>query len=873
MFNLSRRYRYVLSARGRLLMFTLLGGTLTLLLCVVALLAFNHLNQLQKKVQKQTVAEMSAVVELNRNTADLAMAAIRLSQVMDPQEYISESTRLKQTQQALNLSLARPAETSLSQYEKALLERLTERSVMLEKAVTRLLDASYQRHRLYNRILSELYQASSYLRTIKRIKAREGIAQPDIMLLNQLQKMITVLTHANAPGVAVLQLHDAIQDLPDNARHPLINSKTAQLRQCLQTVVSLSNELDESQIAMRYGTYYIKPLVEMVNGDLNLAMEKIASQMDILTLQAQNRLHSLMMFICLFAFTFLVVIGIAGLHIYRNLGSNLSAIAGAMTRLSRGEKQAITIPALVGNDELGDLARAFNVFARNMVSLEQSVQLVKEKSTQLETTFQTMRDGFALFDNSGALVVWNSQYASLLDLPDTLLQRGLNGQQVLKALCQTMPERYHIPLQVKFHSSYPQSLEIVTHSGKVLELRFSPIADIGMTSVILDRSRQKAMEKELLHSQKMKAVGQLAGGIAHDFNNVLAIIIGSLELSHEQIKGQPVEQHIGRALKAAQRGVQVTQRLLVFSRKQPLHPQTVAPLALVQSLQPLLQQLLPATISLVIEEEQPWNIWIDAGQLEHAIINLLINARDALAGQSGEIKIRLYNHCAREKETVVMEVIDNGQGISPEIKSQVFEPFFTTKRIGEGSGMGLATVYGFMRQSGGSVQLESEPGKGTLVRLQLPRSLLAPVVAPAVSEPKSVQPSSQQPSHQLVLVLEDEEGVRQTLCEQLHRAGFLTIDTASSRQALDLVAKSPDIHILISDLMLPGELSGAEVIAEAKKINSHLITLLITGQDIRQTADSVLPDITVLRKPFTQQQLLAALAQVKQASAKMVSND
>lgn len=203
---------------------------------------------------------------------------------------------------------------------------------------------------------------------------------------------------------------------------------------------------------------------------------------------------------------------------------------------------------------------------------------------------------------------------------------------------------------------------------------------------------------------------------------------------------------------------------------------------------------------------------------------------------------------------VALEVIDHGCGMSQEVKAQVFEPFFTTKQTGSGSGLGLSMVYGFVRQSGGRVEIESAPGQGTTVRLQLPRA-----IAPAVANLEPVAVQSTASVEKLVLVLEDEADVRQTLCEQLHLLGYLTLEAANGEQAMQMLASSGEIDVLISDLMLPGSLSGVEVINHARKHYPRLTLLLISGQDLRPAHNPALPDVALLRKPFTRAQLAQAL--------------
>lgn len=548
--------------------------------------------------------------------------------------------------------------------------------------------------------------------------------------------------------------------LPTHSDTPLVNTLLNDFNDEMRKLAPLSAALEQSDLAISWYMFHIKALVAILNGDINRYAEQVATLSGQRVAQSYQDLRSGERVIMIFALLAVVITAFAGWYIYRNLGTNLTAISRAMSRLAYGEAD-VTFPALQRRDELGELARAFNVFARNTASLERTSRLLKEKTTQMEIA-QTERQG---------------------------------------------------------------------------------------------------LEEALLHSQKLKAVGQLTGGLAHDFNNLLAVIIGSLELVNPDSPDAP---RIQRALQAAERGALLTQRLLAFSRKQSLHPQAVELKTLLEELSELMRHSLPATLALEIEAQSPaWPAWIDISQLENAIINLVMNARDAMEGQTGIIKIRTWNQrvtrsSGQRQDMVALEVIDHGSGMSQAVKSQVFEPFFTTKQTGSGSGLGLSMVYGFVRQSGGRVEIESAPGQGTTVRLQLPRALTAAKkLSPAAVEQASVS------GDKLVLVLEDEAAVRQTICEQLHLLGYLTLEASSGEQALDLLAASAEIDIFISDLMLPGGMSGAEVVNAARKLYPHLTLLLISGQDLRPSHNPALPDVALLRKPFTRAQLAQALGQIE----------
>lgn len=852
---MSTSSRFFSSARGRLLFFNLLVVAVTLMVSGVAVFGFRHASQLQEQVQEQTLSDMGGSLALARDTANVATAAVRLSTVVGALEYQSEAARLKATQQALEQSLRQLAEAPLAQLEPRLVASIIRRSIELQSSVTGMLQRGQRRHLERNALLSSLYQNQSYLRHLQALNQRDGNNVPAPALLGEMDRLIAASIRTPAPKAAIEQLNEVMAGLPESARNPVQNAILLDFNRELRRLAPLSQALDDSDLAISWYMYHIKALVAFLNADINHYVQRVAQESQARTAQSHRELRSIILFISAFALLALVITGFAGWYIYRNLGSSLAAISGAMTRLARGEHD-VTVPAQQRRDELGELARAFNVFARNTASLEHASRLLKEKSTQLETTFHAMRDGFALFDNQGVLVVWNPQYPVLLGLAADKLQRGMHYQTLLR---QVAPQQPLLP--DNFLRPRPRPQELRLHDGRTIELRFSPVPGRGMVNVVLDRTERKGLEEALVHSQKMKAVGQLTGGLAHDFNNLLAVIIGSLELIPP---GTPEEARINRALKAAGRGAQLTARLLAFSRKQSLNPRAVAMKPLLENVQELIRHSLPASVTLETEAQQPaWAAWIDANQLENAIINLVMNARDAMEGREGVIKLRTWNQRVtrgdgRRQDMVALEVIDSGCGMSAEVKAQVFEPFFTTKPTGSGSGLGLSMVYGFVRQSGGRVEIESAPGQGTTVRLQLPR---APAQAKAENRKESVQRVHGEA--QLALVLEDEPDVRQTLCEQLHQLGWLTLEAESGEEAKRLLDSAPDIRLFISDLMLPGRLSGADVMHYARERYPHLQLLLISGQDLRPDSTPRLPDVTLLRKPFTREALASALHEQK----------
>lgn len=839
-------------ARGRLLLFNLLVVCVTLMVSAVAIFGFRHAGRLQEQAQAQTLADMRASLALARDTASVATAAVRLSQVVGALEYQSESQRLQQNQQALQQSLALLASAPLAARQTARVARIRARSLMLEQTVSRLLLNGHQRHLQRNALLSGLWQSQLLLAHINQLAQRRG---PPVALRQETERLLDVAIRTPSPIAIVDQLQQVMRAWRPASGEAVLDEKIARLMATQRALGPLADQLAENDLAIAYATYRIKALVAALNDDITACVQQVAQQSETRSAATHRELNSVILFIALFALLALAITGYAGIYIYRNLGSSLTAIADAMTRLAQGEPR-VAVPGLQRRDELGDLARAFNVFARNTASLAQTSRLLKEKSSQLESTFLAMRDGFALFDNHGQLVVWNAQYPQLLGLEQRALQRGLHYRQLL--------QRAGIALQTP---GEPQEVRLA--DGRTLELRFSPVPRRGIVNTVLERTARKALEEALVHSQKMKAVGQLTGGIAHDFNNLLAVIIGSLALTDGQLPPGSLANRVARARQAADRAALLTQRLLAFSRRQALHPDAVSAVQLAENLHSLLQHALLPGQQLRIEAQRPgWLAWIDASQLENALMNLVVNARDALQPQGGEIRLRISNQQRMIKgeacDRVVIEVIDRGCGMTDEVRARVFEPFFTTKARGSGSGLGLSMVYGFVRQSGGQIEMETAPGQGTTVRLLLPRAS----AHEAAAAPPSVAAPCPPPRDRLVLVLDDEPAVRQTLCEHLHQLGYVTLECASGEAALALLRQTPEIDLLISDLMLPGALNGAEVIRQAQQQWPQLATLLISGQDLRRQPVA-LPLCERLAKPWRQDQLAQALARAWQRSERL----
>lgn len=373
---------------------------------------------------------------------------------------------------------------------------------------------------------------------------------------------------------------------------------------------------------------------------------------------------------------------------------------------------------------------------------------------------------------------------------------------------------------------------------------------------------RSAAEDQLRQSQKLEAIGGLTGGVAHDFNNLLQVISGNLHLlARHEPHNEHVQRRVSAAIAAVDRGAKLSAQLLAFARRQPLSPAVYNPLRIYETLGELLQRALGETIHIDVQlPRDPWCIHVDRHQLENALLNLAINARDAMKGEgviriSGENIILNPDDCVGKSvnpgEYVRLSVADTGVGMSPAIQSKVFEPFFTTKRDGHGTGLGLSMVFGFVRQSGGHVDVCSEEGKGTVVQLYFPRSLgeecLEVPAEPVVSEC----------GRETILVVEDNEGVRLTVVEVLEQSGYTVLTAEDGDQAMRQLQAGLQPELIFTDVVMPGRVKSTDLAEWAREQIPPVPVLFTSGhtRDILSNNHLLTPDIHLLSKPYSPEAL------------------
>lgn len=380
-------------------------------------------------------------------------------------------------------------------------------------------------------------------------------------------------------------------------------------------------------------------------------------------------------------------------------------------------------------------------------------------------------------------------------------------------------------------------------------------------------------EEQLRQAQKMEAVGQLTGGIAHDFNNMLAVVLGGLELAKRQmhIGGPDAHKHIENAMEGANRAAALTRRLLAFSRSEPLLPEAVEAGKLIQGMSDLLDRTLGDTIAVEARAgDSDWRIWVDRHQLENALLNLAVNARDAMNGR-GTLTIWPGMRALEASEIgecdageyVTITVADTGCGMTSEVLERVFEPFFTTKPVGQGTGLGLSQIFGFVRQSGGEIDIATQPGQGTSVTLYLPRHL-GEVADSDAAPATDLAPASAR--RLTILVVEDDPRVLSATLGALEELGHAATGCDDPLQVETIMDGIESLDAVISDVLMPGR-TGPEMIAALGDRIEGVAVLFVTGYAGEADAE-IFQGRPVLRKPFTMATLARAVDEAVEHEAR-----
>ena len=529
----------------------------------------------------------------------------------------------------------------------------------------------------------------------------------------------------------------------------------------------------------------------------------------------------------------------------RTVLRSLVSATEALRSLANGDSRS-ELPGEDRSDEIGDLARAFRVFKANAGERDELARQLEQDALLRLSILNALEEGVALFDAHGQLLAWNPRFVTLSGLKPEDAAIGLNDLGELLGVSMT-----------QISAVGELSIEHFFPGGRTIEARIGAMPSNGALVTLVDLTERKEMERRLMQSQQMEAIGRLTGGIAHDFNNLLAAISSNLQLLQEQADGDSsTNKRVGRALRAVESGTSMVHRLLAFARQQPLQPEPASLNEIVRGLLDLVELSLDPSIKLKTRlTSAATYVVIDPGQLEAAVLNLVFNARDAMpAGGTLTISTRIG---AGGK--VEMMIADTGEGMSPEIAQKAFDPFFTTKAFGAGNGLGLSTVYGFIQQSGGDVSIESEVGGGTRMRIELP---LAQTAESRRRRPLR-RPVRGPHGQGRILLVEDDEVLCETTVDMLSSLGYEVTAVASAAAAMARL-KRQTFDILFSDIMLGPKDDGRILAKKAQGLHPGLAVLLCTGYANWEQEGDGFSGYAILNKPYSKAELASALIEVRQ---------
>lgn len=532
---------------------------------------------------------------------------------------------------------------------------------------------------------------------------------------------------------------------------------------------------------------------------------------------------------------------------------------------------------------LGDIRELANAFEDISARLSNTqVTLTREESRSRALLEHTV-DAIVSIDVHGAILSANAATRTLFghDIDELI---GKNVRTLAGGMDRLHHDHYlqqHIETGDKRIIGRPREVLGQRADGTTfpVDLSVARIEVEGETlfiGVMRDLTDRVALEDQLRQAQKMEAVGQLTGGIAHDFNNILAVVRGNLEmLRSDMAEDGPLDRDdlielCTESLHASERGAELTQGLLAFSRKQTLKPEPFDVNETIDKMGNLLRRTLGESIDLKLApKDGGWPVEADPSRLESALLNLAVNASDAMGNvgtltiETSDVALDDYYAATHEEveagDYVLIAVSDNGPGMSEEILGRVLEPFFTTKEVGEGTGLGLSMIYGYAKQSRGHLSIYSEVGVGTTVKLYLPRAKITEEqAAVAKADAASVDGS------EIILVVEDDEALRRTVTRILKRTGYDVLVAEDGPSALTVMKTTGPIDLMLSDVILPGGMTGPEIIDEAKSHQPDMKVLLMSGytrEAIMHRGD-ITEDVQLIHKPFSPQDLGVALREV-----------
>ena len=821
-----------LSVRFRLSAAIVILCVVALVISAISLLTLRNAENWLETIHRETLAEVSSALELSRGAANLATAAPFLLTVQLPFQLQVEADQIVQTiadleamagndaSLALPLARMRAAISNLVRVSspqstlQADITRIDRDLVRLQSRFTR--QANSGDGSLAERLArAQLMQLTSAAQSVARANALIEVGEFSRQFTNG--RAAVTLPDTVAAGVAEI---DAV--LASGSAHLFVLKHHA-----LTAALDAENALFRIRQLSDQVTSYAAQKVEDAEERLRLARTQTTQNLAI----AQQAVTILALFSA-------VVAILSALFVSRYVAVNLRLIADGMHRLAAGDHKSDLIRNTQSQDEIGQLFDAFGVFRDNAQKLERRTAEIRRQNTLFANVFRNIRDGVAILSQAGTIEAENGKVRELLRLPDTAATQGMSMQD---RIAQSAFSRQTDGVDRAGFDEY------VDAAGHVLEIRQSQLPDGRSVWLLSETTERKRIDERLEEIRRVETLGKVTGEVAHDFGNILSTISGNLHLL-ETASASAAPAHLNRIRTAVDLGVSLTERLVAFARKQHLEPEVIEIGALVEGMVDLLSIALPEEISLTLDlSPAPVSVRLDPGQLESAILNLCVNAGQAISG-AGHIAIAVYQEGDQQ---VILSISDDGAGMTPETKRR--EPFYSARPNGDGTGLGLSMVYGFVAQSGGSMQIESELEAGTQIILRFPIHQSASAELPRFSG--------------RALVVDDTANAAVSVAATLAGLGFDTLTATQFGQGRDLIENTPDLALILTDLNLDHGQSGVELIAQTLELHPGSLAILMSSR-LPETVpfQAQYPGrVAMLAKPIVGDQLADAVTALEQA--------
>ncbi|WKB53331.1 ATP-binding protein [Eleftheria terrae] len=557
-----------------------------------------------------------------------------------------------------------------------------------------------------------------------------------------------------------------------------------------------------------------------------------------------------------------LLIAVLATRYVRRLVAGIEKITEVMSRLAQGDTAQPT-PATSRRDELGALARTFEVFREALVAKQRLVNDLRTQKEMIATVHESMTDALAVFDTAGRLLLWNPQLGRLLARHGITPRAGLPAGELLARL--PADSRWTVPGRIgqrplagarPLHFEAFDHVELHLPGGIVLDTRTRAVPGTGAVTLITDLSARRAIDLQLQHAQKLEVLGQLTGGVAHDFNNYLGTILGTLPLLQPDLRQEPQALgRLARVQRVAASAAGLTRRLLAFARRQPLQAETVVVDDMVEEMRDLVEYSAGPLVQVELALQAEGRcLQIDRGQLENALLNLVLNSAAAMP-EGGRLTVATSVAEGRLR----LQVTDTGVGIPEAALGKVFDPFYTTKPAGEGCGLGLSIVYGFVKQSGGEVDIRSQAGQGTCIALSFPAGEAG---GPSMrGAPPSAPDAGAALAGGQVMVVDDDEAFGATVADMLQSAGARVRVLPSAEAALQALEQGAGCGLLLSDVCLCQGLDGLRLRQEVQARWPGLPVVLMSGlsAEMLQGRTGWDPSQPFLQKPFDARLLAEAV--------------